>query len=98
MGRWLPSTLTLWQAKPAGVQFAEVICPPRRQTRTSSAAASSGRGAHTDPNMLATMSKNEIATGAYAERGIVQEAIRAVRRAAPEMVVIADACLCEYAS
>ncbi|HEX8116739.1 MAG TPA: porphobilinogen synthase [Pyrinomonadaceae bacterium] len=43
-------------------------------------------------------SKDETATGAYAERGIVQEAIRAVRRAVPEMVVIADTCLCEYTS
>src|ERR671939_998317 len=43
-------------------------------------------------------SKDETATGAYASRGIVQQAIRAVRRAAPEMVVIADTCLCEYTS
>src|SRR5437764_3554848 len=34
-------------------------------------------------------SKDETATGAYSSRGIVQEAIRAVRRAVPEMVVIA---------
>ncbi|MBV8857878.1 MAG: porphobilinogen synthase [Acidobacteria bacterium] len=43
-------------------------------------------------------SKDETATGAYADRGVVQEAVRAVRRAAPEMVVIADTCLCEYTS
>ncbi|HEV2763049.1 MAG TPA: porphobilinogen synthase, partial [Pyrinomonadaceae bacterium] len=43
-------------------------------------------------------SKDETGTGAYAERGVVQEAVRAVRRAAPEMVVIADTCLCEYTS
>src|ERR687883_721929 len=43
-------------------------------------------------------SKDETATGAYAEKGIVQEAIRAIRRAAPDMVVIADTCLCEYTS
>ncbi|HEV2707845.1 MAG TPA: porphobilinogen synthase [Pyrinomonadaceae bacterium] len=43
-------------------------------------------------------SKDETASGAYARRGVVQEAIRAVRRAAPEMVVIADTCLCEYTS
>jgi porphobilinogen synthase len=43
-------------------------------------------------------SKDETAGGAYAPRGVVQEAIRAVRRAAPEMVVIADTCLCEYTS
>jgi len=42
--------------------------------------------------------KDEIASGAYARKGIVQETIRAVRRAAPEMVIIADTCLCEYTS
>lgn len=42
--------------------------------------------------------KDETASGAYARQGIVQQAIRAVRRAAPEMVIIADTCLCEYTS
>ena len=40
--------------------------------------------------------KDEIASGAYARNGIVQQAIRIVRRATPEMVIIADTCLCEY--
>ena len=43
-------------------------------------------------------SKDETASGAFDSRGIVQEAIRAVRRAVPEMVIIADTCLCEYTS
>jgi len=43
-------------------------------------------------------SKDETASGAYAAGGVVQEAIRAVRRAVPEMAVIADTCLCEYTS
>ena len=43
-------------------------------------------------------SKDETASGAYARRGVVQEAARAVRLAAPEMVVVADTCLCEYTS
>ena len=42
--------------------------------------------------------KDETATGAYARDGIVQAAIKAVRRAVPEMVIIADTCLCEYTS
>jgi porphobilinogen synthase len=42
--------------------------------------------------------KDEIASQAYAERGIAQEAIRAVKRAAPELIVITDVCLCEYMS
>jgi porphobilinogen synthase len=43
-------------------------------------------------------SKDETATGAYAREGIVQQAIRAVRKSVPEMIVIADTCLCEYTS
>jgi len=43
-------------------------------------------------------SKDELASGAYAEDGIVQRAIRAVRRSSPELIVIADTCLCEYTS
>ena len=42
--------------------------------------------------------KDEHATGAYAEDGIVQQAARAIRRAAPELVIIADTCLCGYTS
>ena len=42
--------------------------------------------------------KDELASGAYAEDGVVQEAIRAIRAAVPELVVIADTCLCEYTS
>ncbi len=43
-------------------------------------------------------SKDELASGAYAEDGIVQRAIRAVRQSSPEMIVMADTCLCEYTS
>jgi len=43
-------------------------------------------------------SKDELASGAYAEDGIVQRAIRAIRRASPELIIIADTCLCEYTS
>src|SRR5436190_8512587 len=42
--------------------------------------------------------KDELASGAYAEDGIVQQAIRAIRQIAPEMIVMADTCLCEYTS
>ena len=43
-------------------------------------------------------SKDAHASGAYAEDGIVQRAIRAVRQSSPEMIVMADTCLCEYTS
>src|SRR3982751_2231726 len=43
-------------------------------------------------------SKDELASGAYAEDGIVQRAIRAVRQSSPEVIIMADTCLCEYTS
>lgn len=42
--------------------------------------------------------KDEVGSGAYAENGVVQRAIRAIKDALPDMVVIADTCLCEYTS
>ena len=40
--------------------------------------------------------KDPLAHGAYADGGVVQKAIRTVRHAAPDLVVMADVCLCEY--
>jgi len=42
--------------------------------------------------------KDAVASGAYAEDGIVQRAIRAVRQATPDVIIMADTCLCEYTS
>jgi len=42
--------------------------------------------------------KDLVASGAYAEDGIVQRAIRAIRQSSPEMIIMADTCLCEYTS
>ncbi len=42
--------------------------------------------------------KDEAASGAYDPEGVVQLAIRAIKDALPEFVVIADVCLCEYTS
>src|SRR6266581_206878 len=42
--------------------------------------------------------KDETATGAYDEKGIVQQAVRAIRSAAPDLIIITDTCLCEYTS
>jgi porphobilinogen synthase len=44
--------------------------------------------------------KDEQATGAWEENGIVQQALRALRQsgAAKKLVLIADVCLCEYTS
>jgi len=43
-------------------------------------------------------SKDETASGAYAEDGIVQCAIRAVRRETPKLLIMTDVCNCEYTS
>jgi porphobilinogen synthase len=43
-------------------------------------------------------SKDALASGAYAEDGIVQRAIRAIRQSTPEVLIMADTCLCEYTS
>jgi porphobilinogen synthase len=42
--------------------------------------------------------KDELATSAYADRGVVQEAVRALKREVKEILVITDVCLCEYTS
>lgn len=42
--------------------------------------------------------KDELASGAYAEDGIAQRAIRAIRKATPDLIIVADTCLCEYTS
>jgi porphobilinogen synthase len=42
--------------------------------------------------------KDEVATGAWAEDGIVQQATRALKREVPGLIVMGDVCLCEYMS
>jgi porphobilinogen synthase len=42
--------------------------------------------------------KNEVGSGAYDDNGIIQKALRAIKGAFPELLVITDVCLCEYTS
>jgi porphobilinogen synthase len=42
--------------------------------------------------------KDEVATGAWAEDGIVQQAARAIKREVRDLVIMGDVCLCEYMS
>ncbi|HEY6111195.1 MAG TPA: porphobilinogen synthase [Chthoniobacterales bacterium] len=42
--------------------------------------------------------KDEQARGAYAEDGVVQQAVRALKEKSPDLAVITDVCLCEYMS
>lgn len=43
-------------------------------------------------------SKDEQASGAHAENGVVQNAVRQIKKHAPDLTVITDVCLCEYTS
>lgn len=40
--------------------------------------------------------KDEIGSGAYHQQGVVQQAVREIKRAVPDLLVITDVCLCEY--
>ena len=40
--------------------------------------------------------KDDRASGAYARTGIVQQAVRMLKREFPQMLIITDVCLCEY--
>ena len=42
--------------------------------------------------------KDEIGSGAYDSNGIVQRALRAAKKAVPDMYYITDVCMCEYTS
>jgi len=42
--------------------------------------------------------KDEVGSGAYEPKGIVQQAVKVIKEARPELVVIVDVCLCEYTS
>jgi porphobilinogen synthase len=43
-------------------------------------------------------SKDEYGTGAYDDEGVIQMAVRALKEAHPDVVVMTDVCLCEYTS
>jgi len=42
--------------------------------------------------------KDEMATGAFAKDGIVQQAVKRIKTEVPDILVITDVCLCEYTS
>ena len=42
--------------------------------------------------------KDEVASGAWAENGVVQQAARAIKREVPKLQILGDVCLCEYMS
>ena len=42
--------------------------------------------------------KDEQASGAYTENGVIQKALRGIKKKCPDLVTITDVCLCEYMS
>ncbi|MHC4584275.1 MAG: porphobilinogen synthase [Planctomycetota bacterium] len=42
--------------------------------------------------------KDDIGSQAWAEDGVVQKAVREIKKAAPELLVVTDVCLCEFTS
>jgi porphobilinogen synthase len=42
--------------------------------------------------------KDEVGSGAYDDNGIIQQAVRAIKKATKKLLVITDVCLCEYTS
>lgn len=42
--------------------------------------------------------KDEVGSGAWAEDGIIQRAVRLIKASVPDLTVICDVCLCEYTS
>jgi porphobilinogen synthase len=42
--------------------------------------------------------KDEQASGAYAENGVIQKALRAIKKKCPDLIAVTDVCLCEYMS
>ena len=42
--------------------------------------------------------KDPVGSEGYADDGVVQQAVRAIRAGLPELLVITDVCLCEYTS
>ncbi len=42
--------------------------------------------------------KDEVGSAAYHPEGVIQQAIRVIKQAVPELLVVTDVCLCEYTS
>lgn len=42
--------------------------------------------------------KDEVGSAAYHPKGVIQQAIRTIKKSLPELLVVTDVCLCEYTS
>ena len=71
---------------------------PDATVAEAQAAAAEGIGAFLLFGQPAAGTKDAAGSGAWAADGAVQQALRALRRAAPEALLISDVCLCAYTS
>jgi porphobilinogen synthase len=42
--------------------------------------------------------KDEVGSSAYHPKGVIQQAIRTIKKTTPELLIVTDVCLCEYTS
>jgi porphobilinogen synthase len=88
----------------AGIDRPQEVVSMPGVNRWSLSAVVDAAGAAVDVGVPAVLlfglpeTKDEAGTGAYAEDGIVQEATRVLKRAFPDLLLIADTCVCEYTS
>lgn len=79
------------EAMPGVVQY-----PVAAAAELAERASASGLGAVLLFGLPAA--KDEEGSGAYDENGVIQQAVRSMKQAVPDLVVITDVCLCEYTS
>jgi len=88
----------------AGIDRPQEVVSMPGVNRWSLSAVVDAAGAAVDLGVPAVLlfglpeTKDEAGTGAYAEDGIVQEATRVLKRTFPDLLLIADTCVCEYTS
>ena len=74
--------------------------PGVRQLSVDQAVAEAGAGGRAGdpgrPSVRRARRKDALGSENYADDGIVQQAVRASRPRYPELIVIADLCMCEY--
>ncbi len=74
------------------------VCQLSPDQLVAEAAAAWGEGVPAVLLFGIPRTKDPRASGAYARDGIVQQAVRALKRELPQLLVITDVCLCEYMS
>ena len=88
----------------AGIDRPQEVVSMPGVNRWSLSAVVDAAGAAVDLGVPAVLlfglpeTKDEAGSGAYAEDGIVQEATRVLKRTFPDLLLIADTCVCEYTS